>query len=172
MSRASTPVANPTAQSSSENGAAAAAERVEQAVRRDHGEPAQPPQHLLDPEVVDGLVEAGALEPSAYGGGAAEDPLDRVGRRAEQRPEHPGRRGRPETTPARPARAPAQPRHVAHVGQDAQRRASGGGWPAPARATSSSPSPATAPSSMPATTRAHDRIRRSVGSRPIRIISR
>ena len=49
--------------------------------------PARPPQHLLDPELVHGLVDAGALQPASHGRGAAEHPLDQVGGRPEHRPE-------------------------------------------------------------------------------------
>jgi hypothetical protein len=73
--------------------AAATAERVEQAVRRDEGEAGQPPEHLLDPEVVDRLVEGGAFEPATDGAGSAEHPLDGNRRGPQHRPEDPGRRG-------------------------------------------------------------------------------
>jgi hypothetical protein len=46
-------------------GAATAAEGADQGVRRRGGEPDQPPDDLLDAELVHGLVDRGAVEPAA-----------------------------------------------------------------------------------------------------------
>ena len=85
------------------------------------GEADQPPEHLLDPELVHGLVDVRALEPAAYGRGAAQHPLDTVGRRAQQRTEDAGRCGGRRGRGDAERRAAPDLRQVADVGQHPDR---------------------------------------------------
>ena len=128
----------------------------------------QPPQHLLDPEVVDGHRQVRALEPAPDRRVAAEDPLQRVRRRGEHRPEQGAEgAGLPRGTDRRPVGL----REVAHVGQHphgelraAEHEDPGG------HHQQAGPDPGAAQRTPGG--RAHDSTRRSVGSRPMRTIVR
>ncbi len=121
------------------------------------------------------ISSRGSVQAAAYGRRAAEDPLHAVRARAQHGTEHHGRRrargGRSRTGERPRADAAARLGEVAQVGQHPDRQLGPPDRRHP-RHHEQDPETDTGPQHDAPQCRRHDRIRRSVGSRPIRIISR
>ena len=132
--------------------------------------PDEAPDDLLDAEVLDRAVESGALEPTTYGAAAAQHPLHQVGGRPQDRAEDLRRgRGRRRRHGSQ-HRDLAAERDVADVGQDADGEL-GTSENADPQHHEHHPETGGAAEEGTPHRRAHDRIRFSTGSRPMRIIA-
>ncbi len=153
------------AEQQGEQHAAGLGERPQQAVRRGDGEADQPPDDLLDAELGHRHRQAGPVQAAAHGRRAAEHLLDRLGGTAEQRAEDAAGRAGGRRRPA------GEPGQVADVGQHPGREPGPPGRGQAGDREQHAARQGGAQHGAPRSGR-HRRIRRSTGSRPIRIIRR